>query len=185
MDKVAGSKNDEFYTPYYAIKPLIKYLQPNSTIWCPFDTKDSLFVKTLEQDGHKVIYSHINEGQDFFTYQPEINYDYIISNPPYSTKTEVLERLFKMDKPFAMLVGVVGLFESQKRFEMFKNNDWEIMYFNRRISFMRDFTSGKTALNPPFSSVYITHGILPKQVVFEEIDKKLVLVPSLGGAKHE
>lgn len=84
-----------------------------------------------------------------------------------------------------MLVGVVGLFESQKRFDMFRNNDWEIMYFNRRISFMRDFTSGKTALNPPFSSVYITHGILPKQVVFEEIDKKLVLVPSLGGAKHE
>lgn len=58
MDKVAGSKNDEFYTPYYAIKPLTKYLQSNSIIWCPFDTKDSLFVKTLEQDGHKVVYSH-------------------------------------------------------------------------------------------------------------------------------
>ena len=178
MDRVAGSKNDEFYTPYYAIKPLLKYFKPNSTIWCPFDTKDSLFVQALERGGYSVINSHIDEGKDFFLYEPEIDYDYIISNPPYSVKTEVLERLFEMDKPFAMLVGVVGLFESQKRFEMFRDNDWEIMYLNRRVSFMKDFDSGKTALNPPFSSVYIAHDILPKQVMFEEIDKKQVLIPA-------
>lgn len=28
MDKVAGSGNDEFYTPEYAIAPLYKYLAP-------------------------------------------------------------------------------------------------------------------------------------------------------------
>lgn len=28
MDKVAGSGNDEFYTPEYAITPLFKYLPP-------------------------------------------------------------------------------------------------------------------------------------------------------------
>lgn len=28
MDKVAGSGNDEFYTPEYAITPLYKYLPP-------------------------------------------------------------------------------------------------------------------------------------------------------------
>ena len=26
MDKVAGSGNDEFYTPIYAIEPLLKYI---------------------------------------------------------------------------------------------------------------------------------------------------------------
>ena len=176
MDRVAGSKNDEFYTPYYAVEPLIKYLKPDTTVWCPFDTKDSLFVKALKREGHQVLNSHIDEGEDFFEYMPLVEYDYIISNPPYSLKTEVLEKLFKMDKPFAMLVGVAGLFESQKRFEMFRDNNWEIMYFNRRVSFMKDFTSGKTALNPPFSSVYITHDILPKKVVFEEIDKKQILM---------
>lgn len=51
MDKVAGSKNDEFYTPYYAIEPLLKYIKPNSTIWCPFDTNDSQFVKVLKWGG--------------------------------------------------------------------------------------------------------------------------------------
>ena len=28
MDKVANSKNDEFDTPLYAIKPIEKYLKP-------------------------------------------------------------------------------------------------------------------------------------------------------------
>lgn len=47
MDKVAGSGNDEFYTPIYAIDPIIKYLKEGSTIWCPFDTAESNFVKRL------------------------------------------------------------------------------------------------------------------------------------------
>lgn len=36
------------------------------------------------------------------------NCDYIISNPPYSLKGDVIDRLFEIGKPFAMLVGVVG-----------------------------------------------------------------------------
>lgn len=97
--------------------------------------------------------------------------DYIISNPPYSAKTEVLQRLFEIRKPFAMLVGVVGLFESQKRFEMFKNNKFEIMYFNKRIAYFKSYDEQKPSLNPPFSSVYVCKDILPKQIVFETITK--------------
>lgn len=41
--------------------------------------------------------------------------DYIVSNPPYSIKGDVFTRLFEIGKPFAMLVGVVGLFESKKK----------------------------------------------------------------------
>lgn len=101
------------------------------TVWCPFDTEESHFVKMLRAQGNKVICTHIDNGQDFFT-TPVPQCDMIISNPPYSVKTEVLERLFEIGKPFAMLVGVVGLFESQRRFDMFKNNEFEIMYLNRR-----------------------------------------------------
>ena len=71
-----------------------------------------------------------------------------------------------------MLVGVVGLFESQHRFNLFKNNDFEIMYMNKRISYFKDYAEQKPSLNPPFSSVYICSHILPKQIVFEEIDRK-------------
>lgn len=171
MDIVAGSKNDEFYTPKYAILPIIKYIKPNSKIWCPFDTEESLFVKIFCENGHHVIYTHIENGKDFFSIDvPEC--DYIISNPPYSLKTEVLQRLFEIGKPFAMLVGVVGLFESKKRFDMFKKNKFEIMYFDKRISYMKSYKENKTELNPPFSSVYICHNMLPEKIIFEEIDKK-------------
>ena len=172
MDKVAGSGNDEFFTPKFAIKPLLKYIKPRSVIWCPFDTHESNYVKIFSENGHEVINGHIETGQDFFKINPVEDIDYIISNPPYSLKTEVLQRLFEIDKPFAMLVGVVGLFESQRRFDMFKNNKFEIMYFNKRVSYMKDYSSIKLELNPPFSSVYVCHNILPQQIVFEEINKK-------------
>lgn len=171
MDKVAGSGNDEFYTPEYAITPLFKYLPPPPvTIWCPFDTENSLFVKLFRQHGYTVIATHIVNDQDFFTIEPP-KCDYIISNPPYSLKSEVLDRLFQLGVPFAMLVGVVGLFESQKRFEMFRDHDFEIMYLNRRVAYFKSYVEQKPSLNPPFSSVYVCHGMLPKQIVFEEIKK--------------
>jgi len=172
MDKIAGSGNDEFYTPRYAIEPLLKYLKPNSKVWCPFDTEESNFVKVLEENGHVVIPTHIDVGLDFFDVLNEpAEYDYIISNPPYSLKAEVFEKLFDLGKPFAMLVGVVGLFESQKRFSMFKDNDFEIMYMNKRVAYFKSFEEQKPSLNPPFSSVYIAHGIFPNRIVFETIVK--------------
>ena len=56
MDKVAGSGNDEFYTPVYAITPLIKYLKDKGfkKILCPFDTKDSKIYKVLLSEGFEV-----------------------------------------------------------------------------------------------------------------------------------
>ena len=132
--------NDEFYTPNYAIEPLLKYLKPQSKIWCPFDTDESNFVKLFRLSGHTVICSHISAGADFFQETPPADTDYIISNPPYSLKAEVFERLFELKIPFAMLVGVVGLFESQKRFGMFRDNSFEVMYFNKRISYFKSYS---------------------------------------------
>lgn len=170
MDKLAGSGNDEFYTPEYAISPIIKYLEKGKTVWCPFDTEKSNFVKILKDSGLNVINSHLESGTDFFNCEvPQC--DYIVSNPPYSLKGQVFAKLFDIAKPFAMLVGVVGIFESQKRFSMFKDNKFEIMYFNKRISYFKNYEDQKPSLNPPFSSVYICSQILPSQIVFEEINK--------------
>lgn len=175
LDKVANSGNDEFYTPAYAIEPILKRLNQGSKIWCPFDTEDSLFVKMFTHAGHEVIFTHIETGEDFFETPTPEGVQYIISNPPYSLKTEVLQELFKRKVPFAMLLGVVGIFESQKRFEMFRDNDFEVLYMNRRIAYFKDYDDQKPALNPPFSSAYICSGILSKQIDFEEIDKSKFL----------
>jgi hypothetical protein len=170
MDLIAGSGNDEFYTLPYAIYPILKYIRSGSTIWCPFDTEDSFFVKIFRRKGYKVVNSHISSGEDFFAMKvPEC--DYIISNPPYSLKTEVLQRLFSIDKPFAMLIGVVGLFENRKRFDMFRANEFEVMYFDKRIRYFDESCTLANMRQPPFSSIYLCHKILPKQIVFEELDR--------------
>lgn len=159
-----------FLPHFMLLHPQSSIFYPPCTIWCPFDTDESLFVKEFRKLGYEVIATHIQNNQNFFEIDvPDC--DYIISNPPYSCKGDVLDRLFEIGKPFAMLVGVVGLFESQKRFNMFKHNDFEIMYFNKRVSYFKDYADQKPSLNPPFSSVYVCHSILPKQIVFEEINK--------------
>lgn len=86
MDEVAGSGNDEFYTPLYAVKPIFKYLKSNSLIWCPFDTDESYFVKYGKQLGHQVVNTHLNMGWDFFNTKLSQTPDYIISNPPIPEK---------------------------------------------------------------------------------------------------
>lgn len=172
MDIVAGSGNDEFYTPDYAIEPILKYVKAGTKVWCPFDTEESNFVKKLIAHGCIVNNTHIGNGEDFFKLDvPDC--DMILSNPPYSLKTEVLQKLFDIGKPFGMLLGVVGLFESQKRFEMFRDNTFEVMYMSRRVAYFKSFDEQKPSLNPPFSSVYICSKMLPQQIVFEEINKKV------------
>ena len=46
LDKLCN-KQDEYMTPRYAIKPLLKYLDGFKTIWCPFDTSESRYVELL------------------------------------------------------------------------------------------------------------------------------------------
>ncbi|MCD1025732.1 hypothetical protein [Enterococcus sp. SMC-9] len=45
------AKSDEWYTPEYAVIPILEYLKPNSTIWCPFDLPHSNYVKVLNEGG--------------------------------------------------------------------------------------------------------------------------------------
>jgi hypothetical protein len=171
MDVVAGSGNDEFYTPRYAVEPLLKYISGDKRIWCPFDTEESLIVKSLREHGNEVIATHISSGGDFFQIE-DVQCDLIISNPPYSLKGSVFQKLFDINKSFAMLVGVVGLFESQERFNMFSRNEFEIMWLNKRISYFKSYEDMKPSLNPPFSSVWITKNLLTKSNTFEIVNKR-------------
>lgn len=120
------AKTDEWYTPENAIRPILKYLKPNSLIWCPFDTKESNFPKILKEAGHTIINTHIENGYDFF--ELNIDCDYIISNPPYSLRNKIYKKLFELNKPFAMLMNTNGLFDSKERWELFRNNE-----FNDRV----------------------------------------------------
>ena len=167
------SEQDEYYTPLYAVIPIEKYLKRRSVVWCPFDKEESLFVRYLRSQGHTVFYTHIDMGYDFFDTSPPERCDYIISNPPYSIKTEVFKKLNELGIPYAMLVGSAGIFAAKARFEVFKDGI-EQMVFSSRIAFMTDYYSCELKAFPPFESSYICRGVLPKQLIFEDLNKNLI-----------
>lgn len=163
------SKRDEYFTPSYAVYPIMKRLQPGTAIWCPFDTKDSEYVKVFSRNGFRVIYGHIQTGQDFFqTDVPDC--DYIISNPPYSLKNQVLERLYAIGKPFAMLINFQGIFDSRQRFQMFKEHRVEMLWLSPRVAYLTE--RGRLRQGVPFQSGYLCSGICENQLEFEYLDKQ-------------
>lgn len=160
VNKSMNNKNDERYTPPILVRPILKYIKPKSTVWCPFDKENSEFVISLKEAGHNVIFGHIDLGQDFFEYEPE-EYDYIISNPPFSKKLEVLERLYKLNKPFAMLMNIECL-NYQVVGEFFLDKNLELLIVDKKVSF-----DGNTA---SFNTSYFCNGVLPKQLMFEHLE---------------
>lgn len=165
-------KNDEYLTPEYAVLPIVKYLNSESTIWCPFDKEDSAFVKVFKAAGHNVIYSHIDDGEDFFNIEvPEC--DYIISNPPFSKRTEILQKLCEIGKPFALLINFQGIFDSKIRFDLATIYGFQLCYLYPRVSYtspVRELTA-----TIPFQSGYLCYKILNSALKFEYVDKSYKL----------
>jgi hypothetical protein len=151
---------DEYYTPAILVEAILPYLKPNSTIWCPFDTFNSEFVIQLNQDGHKVIHSHIWDGIDFFKAEvPQC--DYIISNPPFTRKLEVLDRLYQIDKPFAMVLGL-PILNYQEVCEFFLDKELQLLIVDKKVSY-----DGNTS---SFNSSYFCHKLLPKDLMFHHLE---------------
>ncbi len=156
---------DEVYTPDYAITPILKYIQKDKVIWCPFDNENSNYVKVFKENGYNVIYSHINDEKDFFTYIPE-KFDIIVSNPPFSIKTKILKRCYEIGKPFALLLPITAL-EGIERGKLFREYGIQLLVFNKRIEFINRKGSGVW-----FNSSYFCYKLLPRDVIFEELLKK-------------
>ncbi len=160
-------KNDEYFTPSYAVYPIMKRLKAGATVWCPFDKKESEYVRLLSRHGFTVVYGHIQTGQDFFkTAIPDC--DYIVSNPPYSLKNEVIKRLYEIGKPFAMLVNFQGIFDSRERFRMFKENRVEMLWLSPRVNYLTG--NREPPQRVPFQSGYLCSGICKNQLEFEYLD---------------
>ena len=168
--------SDEVYTPEYAVLPLVKYIQGyikrnflnELIIWCPFDMEYSKYVKIFTAIPNvKVIYSHIDQGYNFFFYEPE-KYDIIISNPPFSCKDAILKRLDELGKPFAILLPVPTL-QGQARFPYLK--DIQYLGFDKRINYYKDLEMKKTQDGVSFGSCYLCKKFLPKDLIIEELKR--------------
>jgi hypothetical protein len=161
----SGGNNDECYTPDYGVKPILKYIPKDATVWCPFDTPQSEFVKQIEQQ-NEVTYSHINTGRNFFEYEP-YEWDVIVSNPPFTDKRKFFERALSFDKPFALIMTNTWLNDSAPM-RLFKDKDLQLLMFDKRMKFLSP--DGRDNNKITFSSSYYCYKMLPKQIIMETLD---------------
>lgn len=156
----SSGANDECYTYRYAVEPLLEYLERfrGKIIWCPFDTSESEFVKVFTENGFKVVYSHIDNGQDFYKYEPE-KWDILVSNPPFSNKTEMFKRVISFKKPFAILMSIAYLNDGTAA-KVFKDIDLQILSFDKRMEFKNQSVDKK--IN--FLSAYFCSNFLPEDL---------------------
>jgi len=159
--------NDECYTPPYGVTPILKYIPKDAIVWCPFDTAESEFVKQIGEQ-NEVIYSHISDGCDFLTYEPEYHkWDVIVSNPPFTNKRKFFERALSFDKPFALIMTNTWLNDSAPK-QLFKDKDLQLLMFDKRMKFHSP--DGRPNDKITFSSSYYCWNFLPKQIIMEELD---------------
>jgi len=166
LRKSSWNEKDEYYTPPILVDAILPYLKEGSTIWCPFDTEHSEFVLRLSEAGFKVIYSHIWRGQDFFNYEPDEEYDYIVSNPPFTKKLDVFQRLYDLKKPFAMVMGLPILnYQQVGSFFCDKQNDGknlQLLIVDKKVSF-----DGNTA---SFNNSYFCWNVLENDIIFHHLE---------------
>ena len=99
---------DKIYTPSNVAKDCfnkIKYhLTLDDILYEPFYGKGAFYNEFIDYERH---YTEIDMGLDFFEIDDDIEMTYIITNPPYSIFSEVLDKLFLLKnlKGFGFLVN--------------------------------------------------------------------------------
>ena len=163
-------KNDECNTPKYGVLPILKYIPKGAVVWCPFDKVDSEFVIEISKI-NKVIFSHIESGQDFYNYEPEEHWDMIVSNPPFTAKKLIFQRALSFNKPFALIMSNTWLNDSAP-VKLFKDVNFQLLLFDKRIKY-KNKMNGANETNEndkiTFSSGYFCRDFLPKQIIMEEL----------------
>lgn len=93
---------DEYYTLPEHVMDIIENLnvKPRDVIWCPFDEEWSQFPILLKEYGYNVV----RTSTDFFTTEPPENCSVVISNPPFSRKKEILQRLSELNLKFVLIL---------------------------------------------------------------------------------
>ena len=156
-----GGRTDEFFTPEYALNPLLPYLRKEWIIWECAWGKGTL-AKHLKEKGFSVL----NEDVDFLDFN--LNCDVLITNPPYSKKDEFLRRAFEIGKPFAFLMPLTAL-EGIKRGALFKKYGIQLIIPNRRINFITPSGKGSGAW---FQTAWFCWKLnLPQDLMFVELNR--------------
>ena len=129
------TKFDDYMTPNEAWDWILPYIPKDKVIWEAFygDGKSGEYLKSL---GLNVIHE---DNIDFF--ENDLG-DIIVSNPPFTMKQEVLERLKKLDKPFILILPAAVL--TTKYIRRLFEDEIQVAVPPKRIQFIKLLEDGST-----------------------------------------
>ena len=156
---------DDFQTPAIALNPLLPYLRKDWVIWeCAWG--EGLLAQHLKQRNFRVVG---DKDIDFLNERDTpLNWDCAVTNPPYSLKEEFLERVYKLEKPFAFLMPLTSL-EGKKRGELYRKFGIQLIIPNKRINFIKSDSKGSGSW---FQTAWFCHKLnLPKDLNFVKLEK--------------
>ena len=156
-----GEKNDDYETPEEAFELLLPYIDTSNVIYEPFycEGKAKEFLNNI---GYKNV---IHENEDFYVNWEHYKFDVIITNPPYSCKVHVFKELYKIGKPFALLVPVSTISKLFLK-KIFGNDLHKIQLIipNKRIHFIKN---GIQSNRNWFDTVFLCYKLnLDKDITF-------------------
>lgn len=140
------TNKDHVATPRWVVENIYELIDIKSfnNIWFPFNNYDSHFKLYADELNLKYKATHIFDdlGNDFFSTEPPIGCDLLISNPPFSQQNEIIERTFDLVekgkiKSFCLLLPLATL-ETPIRAEMYEKHvdKLSILIFKKRIQFL-------------------------------------------------
>ena len=124
--------NDEYYTDNGEWDKIKDFIPKDKQLWEAFygDGNSSVYLKSL---GFNVI----SQQEDFF----QANHgEVVVSNPPFSKKKEVIQRLVELDKPFILIMPLEVL--TYKYTEPIREH-LQILIPKKRMIFIKDGTQVK------------------------------------------
>lgn len=127
LNDAAKKKDDEFYSAPLVVQAFFRMLDPDALrgkkVWLPFDSERSEFTKWFENPENQAKWGwkeFRNTSDDFFGHDDMLEWcDIVVSNPPFSIKTKIIDRLKNRNRDFCLITAystVCGLIERRKLF---------------------------------------------------------------------
>ena len=154
-------KHDDYMTPKMAWEDIKDFIPKDKVIWEAFygDGESGKYLKELG-------YDVIHEPVDF--YDNNLG-DIIVSNPPFSSAKEVMNRLYVLDKPFILIFPSSKI--NTQYFRTWKDKGIQIIIPRKRIQFQKVNEDGSKETNNKcnFDCFYYCYKMnLPRDIIWLE-----------------
>ena len=144
--------DNEYYTPDNVWNQILQYIPKGTKIYEPFygNGRSGEYIRSQGWDV-------IHENEDCYLNYEKYEFDLVLSNPPYSSKKQVFNWLFKMDKPFVVLVPIATLTTSYLRDKL---EQIKILVPRKRIHYYKEIDENgceKLLKQTSFDTVWICY----------------------------